>query len=148
MPTSTLPPKPELSLTSRLSLHTTVSASWALLRRPTLQSLDQTPERRLNMRYRFRKFLERNDWSPPQGVTLEVSYEVEYTEMPDSAGESMPGIFSISWVVVDVFGLIGRYHQPEAYVTAKIALESEPNLHAELVEASYEDFAQRQEICS
>jgi len=95
------------------------------------------------MTYRFRRILERPDWTPPVGLTMEVTYEAMPCEIPYGEDEPIGGVSSVSWSVVAIRGPLGQYHQPEVFPQATTLLKCEPDLDATLSQWALEDFAQR-----
>jgi hypothetical protein len=90
-------------------------------------------------RFRFLKLLERPDWTPPQAVSLEISYEVPRDEEETSTG----GIQAMAWRIISTSGPQGMYYHPGDHRAAQAALESEPGLAEELRDYCLEDYAHR-----
>ena len=89
------------------------------------------------MNYRFRKILERPDWSPQMGVLVEVTYDYNGT-----AGGRDP-LSSVLYEVVAVRGPLGQYHQPAIFPVVANRLYAESTLPSELLAAARDDYAQR-----
>jgi len=95
------------------------------------------------MIYRFRKILERPDWNPPLGLSLEITYDAEPMEAwHDDDGEA-GGVLDYAWSIVAIRGPLGQYHQPEVFAPASERLMAEPDLDTQIKDFCWQDYAER-----
>lgn len=93
--------------------------------------------------YRFRGVVERPDWTPPQVVVIEATYDAEPEEVDPSDESLLGGVHNTDWQVVAVQGPAGQYHQPSAFSAARLALLSEAGFAEAIQRMCEQDFAQR-----